>query len=112
MKISSFEDTMTEFSDSNLVSHDVNVATLAICGGIAGSIEFCGGNPPSTVRASGTAKFTLTAADDGATINVSKGRWEGCIRAARAICPTGTFTSTCVGGATTGNVNFVLSSND
>jgi hypothetical protein len=95
-----------------LNTHDTDVALLSICGGIAGSIEFCGGNPATTVGASGTSKFTLTA-NQGATINVSKGRWEGCVRAARATCPTGTFTSTCVGGTSDGaGFKFVLSENN
>jgi hypothetical protein len=73
-----------------------------------GTIEFCGGSPSSTTGSSGTALFKLNAVDAGATIDVSKGRWEGCVRAARAVCPTGTFSSTCVGGASTGNVAFTL----
>ncbi|KAH8676876.1 hypothetical protein BGZ60DRAFT_468733 [Tricladium varicosporioides] len=93
----------------NIVFHDANVAQLAICGGIAGAITKCGGAPTSTTGSSGTALFKLNAVDSGATINVSKGRWEGCVRAARAVCPTGEFTSTCVGGASTGNVAFSLS---
>jgi hypothetical protein len=89
--------------------HDFNVAQLSICGGIAGSITKCLGNPSSTVGASGTAKFSLKATVAGSTINVSKGRWEGCVRAARAVCPSGEFTSTCVGGATpAGDVAFSL----
>ncbi|EXJ95655.1 hypothetical protein A1O1_00777 [Capronia coronata CBS 617.96] len=73
--------TGTTCDDPNvsLVTHDTNVALLSICGGIAGAIQFCGGDPSTTVGASGTSKFTLTAvnAGNGATINVSKGRWEG-----------------------------------
>lgn len=88
--------------------HDQNVAELGICGGIAGTITKCGGSPASTTGSSGTALFKLNAATDGATINVSKGRWEGCVRAAKAICPSGAFTSTCVGGASDGNVDFSL----
>ncbi|KIW24220.1 uncharacterized protein PV07_09948 [Cladophialophora immunda] len=98
-----------------LNTHDTNVAILSICGGIAGSIEFCGGDPSTTVGASGTSKFTLTAvnAAQGATINVSKGRWEGCVRAAQAVCPTGTYSSTCVGGTSDGaGFTFVLSENN
>ncbi|TVY39118.1 hypothetical protein LOCC1_G004944 [Lachnellula occidentalis] len=94
---------------ANIVFHDQNVAELAICGGIAGTIVKCGGAPTSTTGSSGTALFSLKAADAGATINVSKGRWEGCVRAAQATCPTGGFSSTCVGGASTGNVAFTLS---
>ncbi|GJC86054.1 hypothetical protein ColLi_08892 [Colletotrichum liriopes] len=86
----------------------MNVATLGICGGIQGTIQKCNGAPKSTVGQSGTAKFTLNPTDSGATINVSKGRWEGCIRAARATCPTGSFSSTCVGGASQGNIAFTL----
>lgn len=93
---------------SNIVFHDQNVAELGICGGIAGAITKCGGAPTETTGSSGTALFTLKAATAGATINVSKGRWEGCVRAARAVCPTGTFSSTCIGGASTGNVEFTL----
>jgi hypothetical protein len=98
----------------SLDSHDTNVAILSICGGIAGAIEFCGGNPQTTVGASGGSKFTLTSVnqDEGATINVSKGRWEGCVRAAQAVCPTGTFSSGCIGGTSDGvGFTFVLSQN-
>ncbi|KAF3025672.1 hypothetical protein E8E14_013835 [Neopestalotiopsis sp. 37M] len=92
----------------DIVFHDQNVAELGICGGIAGTITKCGGAPESTTGESGTALFTLNAASSGATINISKGRWEGCIRAARAVCPTGSISGTCVGGASTGNVDFTL----
>ena len=95
-----------------LISHDTNVAILSICGGIAGTIEFCGGNPSTTIGASGTSKFTLTVQNAGATINVSKGRWEHCVAAAQAVCPTGTFSSTCVGGTTDGDFDFDLSANE
>jgi hypothetical protein len=99
----------TNTHPSNIVFHDQNVAELAICGGIAGAITKCGGAPTSTTGSSGTALFKLDATDAGATINVSKGRWEGCVRAAQAVCPTGEFSSTCVGGASTGDVAFSLS---
>lgn len=94
-----------------LVSHDINVALLSICGGIAGTIEQCGGAPTSTTGESGTAKFALTAATSGQTIDITKGRWEGCVRAARAVCGDTPFTSTCIGGAdvNAGNVDFTLS---
>ncbi|RPB14252.1 hypothetical protein P167DRAFT_604113 [Morchella conica CCBAS932] len=96
---------------TTLDSHDINVATLAICGGIAGAITKCQGSPASTSGASGTARFDLTTTVAGATINVSKGRWEGCIRAARAVCGDSPFEAVCVGGASEGDVNFVLSVN-
>lgn len=86
----------------------MNVATLSICGGIQGAIQKCGGSPRSTTGESGTARFTLTPTVAGATINVSKGRWEGCIRAARAVCTAGSFESVCKGGASEGDVAFTL----
>ncbi|ORY09898.1 hypothetical protein BCR34DRAFT_362863 [Clohesyomyces aquaticus] len=91
-----------------LDTHSTNVAILSICGGIAGSIQKCGGAPASTIGQSGTSKFELKALQAGATINISKGRWERCVKAAQLTCPTGTFTSTCVGGATVGDVGFSL----
>ncbi|OCK77266.1 hypothetical protein K432DRAFT_268854, partial [Lepidopterella palustris CBS 459.81] len=91
-----------------LNTHSTNVAILSICGGIAGTIEFCGGNPTSTTGQSGTSLFTLNPTTAGATINISKGRWERCIKAAQLTCPTGTFKSTCIGGATVGDVAFSL----
>jgi hypothetical protein len=98
---------------STLVDHDINVALLSICGSIAGTIEQCAGNPTTTTGASGTAKFVLTAATSGQTIDITKGRWEGCVRAARAVCGDTPFTSTCIGGAdvNAGNVDFTLSAN-
>jgi hypothetical protein len=101
--------TFTNISSSVIDFHDQNVAELSICGGISGTIEFCGGDPTFTSGSSGTALFNLSATDPGATINISKGRWEGCVRAAQATCPTGSFNSTCIGGASTGNVAFSLS---
>ncbi|KAI0137161.1 hypothetical protein BJ170DRAFT_678017 [Xylariales sp. AK1849] len=94
--------------DVEIAFHDQNVAELGICGGIAGTITQCGGAPATTTGQSGTALFTLNAATSGATINISKGRWEGCIRAARAVCPTGSLSGTCVGGASEGDVAFTL----
>lgn len=65
----------------------------------------------TTSGASGTARFDLTTTAAGATINISKGRWEGCIRAARAVCGDSPFEAVCVGGASEGDVNLVLSAN-
>lgn len=98
----------TDTSYSNIAFHDENVAQLGICGGIAGKITKCGGAPASTVGQSGTAKFTVNTATSGGTINVSKGRWEQCIRAARAVCPTGSMSATCAGGASNGDIKFTL----
>ncbi|TGO39367.1 hypothetical protein BHYA_0055g00190 [Botrytis hyacinthi] len=96
---------------TTLVSHDINVALLEICGGIAGTIQQCGGEPTSTTGESGTALLKLNAATSGQTIDITKGRWEGCMRAARAVCGDSPFTSTCIGGAkvNAGNVDFELS---
>ena len=103
-------DTVCSTAPLALNFHDTNVALLSICGGISGKIEQCGGSPQTTTGASGTSKFTLTA-NQGATINVSKGRWEGCVRAARAVCSEG-FTSHCVGGTSDGKgFTFVLGAN-
>ncbi|POS70201.1 hypothetical protein DHEL01_v211406 [Diaporthe helianthi] len=94
---------------ANIDEHNKNVALLQICGGIAGSIEKCGGSPTSTTGQSGDAKFTLTPTDSGATINISKGRWEQCIKSAEATCTNGSaYTATCPGGASTGDIDFEL----
>ncbi|KAL9105805.1 MAG: hypothetical protein Q9227_009061 [Pyrenula ochraceoflavens] len=93
---------------TTLVSHDINVALLSICGSIAGSIQQCGGNPTTTTGESGTAKFTLTA--QSGTIDITKGRWEHCVAAARAVCGDSPLTATCIGGAevNAANVDFTL----
>ncbi|KAH8752973.1 hypothetical protein F5883DRAFT_651129 [Diaporthe sp. PMI_573] len=94
---------------ANIDEHNKNVALLQICGGIAGSIQKCGGSPTSTTGQSGDAKFTLTPTDSGATINISKGRWEQCIKSAESTCTNGSaYTATCPGGASTGDINFEL----
>ncbi|ETS87716.1 hypothetical protein PFICI_01544 [Pestalotiopsis fici W106-1] len=95
-------------SGQRIVFHDQNVAQLSICGGIAGSVTRCQGSPPTTIGHSGSAKFSLTPAHPGAAINISKDRWEQCVRAARSICPTGSMSGTCSGGATSGDVKFTL----
>ncbi|KAF2115048.1 hypothetical protein BDV96DRAFT_600189 [Lophiotrema nucula] len=109
--VSGSEVTGTTCLDTSLAfdTHSTNVAILGICGGIAGSIQKCGGNPASTTGQSGTSLFTLNATDAGSTINISKGRWERCVKAAQLTCPTGSFETTCVGGATpSGDVKFSL----
>ncbi|KAH8113910.1 hypothetical protein DFH11DRAFT_1598164 [Phellopilus nigrolimitatus] len=63
-------------SSTALDSHTVNVALLQICGGISGAIEQCEGAPASTTGVSGNVQFSVTPAQAGATINISKGRWE------------------------------------
>lgn len=65
-----------ECFSSPLDFHTVNVALLQICGGIAGSIEKCEGAPTSTTGVSGNVQFSITPVQKGATINISKGRWE------------------------------------
>ncbi|KAH9916315.1 uncharacterized protein B0H18DRAFT_1215103 [Fomitopsis serialis] len=92
-----------------LDSHETNVALLQICGGIAGSIESCQGNPTTTTGTSGGSEFTITPVNSGDTINISKGRWEQGIKAVAATCGADKpFTATFTGGATTGDVNVVL----
>ena len=92
--------------------HDQNIAELAICGGISGEATRCEGAPARTAGESRSARFALRATEEdaGATINITKARWEKCIRAARAVCPTGSMRATCVGGASKGGVHFVLDS--
>ncbi|KAF8322624.1 hypothetical protein DL93DRAFT_2071498 [Clavulina sp. PMI_390] len=107
-----FPDSITNTTCTNkaqtMVSHDINVAILSICGGIAGTIQKCQGAPTATTGTSGTASFAITTTASGATINVSKGRWEHCVAAARAVCGDTPFTTTCLGGASTGDLNVVL----
>jgi hypothetical protein len=105
--------TSLTFSWTNVLStfdtHDTNVAILGICGGIAGSIQKCGGNPAQTTGQSNNSLFTSSATNAGSTINVSKGRWERCVKAAQLTCPKGSFESTCMGGAApSGDVKFSL----
>lgn len=96
-------------ANSDIDEHNKNVALLQICGGIAGSIEKCQGAPTTTTGSSGDALFTLNPTSTGATINISKGRWEQCIKSAEATCPNGqAYTATCPGGASTGDINFEL----
>ncbi|KAL1745408.1 hypothetical protein HDZ31DRAFT_81978 [Schizophyllum fasciatum] len=96
-------------SGDTLVSHDVNVAQLQICGGIAGKIQKCQGNPTSTTGVSGTATFTIDPVEAGDTINVSKGRWEQHIKAAFKQCGQDVpFTATFRAGAAKGDINVTL----
>ncbi|TDZ23690.1 hypothetical protein C8034_v012395 [Colletotrichum sidae] len=96
--------------NAHIVFHDTNSAELAICGGISGDVSACRGNPASTTGQSGSARFTLKAITEGASINISKNRWEQCVRAARDKCPTGSMRAVCSGGATSGDVEFTLES--
>ncbi|KAK0632397.1 hypothetical protein B0T14DRAFT_418201 [Immersiella caudata] len=103
--------TDTECIDRNahIVFHDQNAAELSICGGIAGSVERCQGSPRMTQGRVGSALFTLKVTGTGSTISLTKKRWEQCVRAARAVCPTGSLSATCLGGATRGgDVQFSL----
>ncbi|EEA25636.1 hypothetical protein TMatcc_006131 [Talaromyces marneffei ATCC 18224] len=90
-----------------LNSHNINVAILSICGGISGKIQQCQGQPTTTTGASGDAKLNLQVETKGTKIIITKGRWEGCMRAARAVCGDSPFSSTCIGGAND-NKNNVL----
>ncbi|KXJ86000.1 hypothetical protein Micbo1qcDRAFT_153462 [Microdochium bolleyi] len=95
-------------ASQKIAFYDENVAQLAICGGIAGKITKCGGAPTSTIGQSGTAKFSLKPLTAGATLNISKGRWERCIKAARKTCQNGSLKATCPGGASSGDTEFTL----
>jgi hypothetical protein len=96
----------------HIIFHEENAAQLAICGGISGSsTDHCGGSPAATVGSNGSARFVLRAVNDGATIDISKVRWEECVHAARAVCPTGSLSAMCLGGATSGDVAFSLEMN-
>ena len=94
------EDTVCTSPGTAILSHDINVcgrkiylqshrnkliskqvALLSICGGIQGKIQQCGGSPADTTGSSGTARFTLVATKG--FIDITKGRWEGCVAAAR-----------------------------
>ncbi|KAI1499388.1 hypothetical protein F5X99DRAFT_287345 [Biscogniauxia marginata] len=93
----------------NIVFHDENAAELSICGGISGpQATRCEGAPGRTVGRHGTAQFALRPEAEGAAITISKARWEQCVRAARAVCPTGSMRGTCLGGASRGDVAFTL----
>jgi len=102
------EDTVCISPGTAILSHDINVALLSICGGIQGKIQQCGGSPAKTTGSSGTAHFTLVATKG--VIDITKGRWEACVAAARAVCGDSPFSSTCIGGAevNAANVNFIL----
>ncbi|KAF6810308.1 hypothetical protein CSOJ01_06379 [Colletotrichum sojae] len=96
--------------NAHIVFHDTNVAELAICGGISGDVTACQGNPSTTVGKAGSARFSLKATTEGATINITKQKWDQCVRAARDKCPTGSVRALCAGGATSGDVEFILES--
>ncbi|ROV99890.1 hypothetical protein VMCG_06266 [Cytospora schulzeri] len=96
---------------AHIIFHEENAAQLAICGGISGTTDHCGGSRATTVGRKGSARFTLRAVNAGATIDVSKVRWEECVHAARAVCPTGSLSAVCLGGATSGDVAFSLEMN-
>ncbi|RYP63266.1 hypothetical protein DL770_009424 [Monosporascus sp. CRB-9-2] len=63
-------------TDVECIDPERNVAELSICGSIARTVMRCEGAPESTVGDSGSARFSLKAASEGATVTISKGRWE------------------------------------
>ncbi|KAK4105291.1 hypothetical protein N658DRAFT_462394 [Parathielavia hyrcaniae] len=104
---------------SHFVLHEEYAASLAICGGgLSGSgpaAKKCGRGAAAAAEAegrSGRARFALRALerDAGAGIDLSREAWTRCVAAARAACPVGSFEAVCVGGATTGDVGFSLTS--
>ncbi|KAK0745918.1 hypothetical protein B0T18DRAFT_324512 [Schizothecium vesticola] len=92
--------------NTHIVFHEQNAAELAICDGLPGGRCRTGARE-ATGRA-GSAVFVLRAVEAGASVTVTKARWEGCVRAARAVCPTGSLRSVCLGGASSGDVEFWL----
>ncbi|KAI8907384.1 hypothetical protein EDD86DRAFT_53746 [Gorgonomyces haynaldii] len=94
----------------NLKQFDINRALLSICGGIQGQIQKCQGAPTSTTGVFGGAKFTAQPVNQGATINVSKGRWEAGIFAAQAICGTNGFSAIFPLGTSNGNLKVTMGS--
>lgn len=99
--------------DDHIVFHDENAAELAICGGVSGENGACGkrggkSGERETVGEAGSARFELRAVREGATIEISKEWWEACVRAARDVCPTGSLSAVCTGGASRGDVEFQL----
>lgn len=95
--------------NAHIVFHDQNAAELSICSDISGpDHDRCEGSLSMTQGRVGSALFTLKAIDAGSTINVTKKKWEQCIRAARAVCPTGSLAATCLGGASRGDFKFTL----
>ncbi|PSR92250.1 hypothetical protein BD289DRAFT_183495 [Coniella lustricola] len=104
--------------EAHIVFHDENAAQLSICNGLSGNdpARKCPGTAPVTIGKRGSALFVLTALSPHSTlvsanINISKLRWDECVRAARAKCPTGSMSGVCVGGATWGgDVAFSLQS--
>jgi hypothetical protein len=91
-----------------LNNHNINVALLSICGGISGKIQKCQGSPKSSTGEFGDSKFTINAVDSDATINVSKGRWEAAVFAARHVCGDSPFDGIVPGGTTRGDLHVVL----
>lgn len=99
---------MTNGTYRTIRFQDETAAQLSICGGLAGAVDECQGEPTDTVGRHKTAKFEVSAVVQGAIINVGKEQWVRCVQAARAVCPTGSLSATCVGGATYGDIAFVL----
>ena len=62
----------------------------------------------ATEGRSGSALFRLRAQRPGAVVTLDRPAWDACVRAARAVCPTGSLAATCLGGASAGDVRFSL----
>jgi hypothetical protein len=104
--------------DEYISFNDETVASLSICGGISGASTGCAQDvdpevPPMTTSEGEfrSAHFSISAVDNGAVLTISKDRWIGCVEAARTICPTGSLTAVCAGGASPeSDVKFTLTS--
>ncbi|KAM0755416.1 hypothetical protein T439DRAFT_351203 [Meredithblackwellia eburnea MCA 4105] len=104
-------DIITCAKGKTLVTHDCNVAFLALGpGGIAGAIQFLRPNSNVATGVSGTCKFTATAINGGGVIDASKGRLEHGQEPMIAQCGATVGSKvTIVGGSVEGDVELVIS---
>ncbi|PHH53345.1 hypothetical protein CFIMG_002043RA [Ceratocystis fimbriata CBS 114723] len=96
--------------NAHIVFHDENAAEMAICDNFS-SGDRCDGTIALTKGEKLSARFHVKAETPGATITMTRLGWEQCVRAAREVCPTGSLTAICYGGASKGNISFRLDTN-
>ncbi|ODN98492.1 hypothetical protein L198_03737 [Cryptococcus wingfieldii CBS 7118] len=88
----------------SLSAHDCNVALLSLGGGIQGAIQFLRVDATTNSSSSNGCTMTVTAADGGTAIDISKGRLEQAQKAAIDKCGQQAWTVTATGGSTGGNL--------
>ncbi|KAL5614701.1 hypothetical protein BROUX41_004796 [Berkeleyomyces rouxiae] len=93
--------------NAHIVFHDENAAEMSICDGFNGGHK-CDGTVALTTGHVLSARFSIEAQTPGSTITISRMGWEQCVRAAREVCPTGSLTAVCYGGASKGDIAFRL----